>query len=379
MSKQSSNSDPSRRIRELEEALNRETETRRNTEQELRHASELLKATLNQLPVVICGIDNDGGIVFLNQEFEKVTGYTAEELMRRPDVTDYLFPDRAQKINPKSKASEWTLRSRDRLEHVISWSSIQDCPIPGWEKWKVGLDITHLKQLERLRDDVESIVRHDLKSPLGAIIGFSSWLLEEKNLPLHHQKALHNIERSGESMLRMLENSLDLYRIEAGQFVYTPKPVNAVKLFRMIMENLDGMLAAHEVTWQCTIDGAELETQHEFIVPGVESLLDNLFTNLIKNAIESSPENGVVTIRLTHTDTEVMVVVHNHGVIPAPIRDTFFERFVTYGKEKGTGLGTYSAQRITLAHNGQISFRTSEERGTDLIVILPLFQTTRTN
>ena len=362
------------RIWELEEALSIEKKARKDAEEELRHASELLKATLNQLPVVICGIDNDGGIVFLNQEFEKVTGYTADELMRRPDVTDYLFPDRAQKINPKSKAAEWTIRCSDRQEHVISWSGIQDCPIPGWEKWKVGLDITHLKQLERLRDDVESIVRHDLKSPLGAIIGLSSWLLDEHQLPAHHQKALKNIERSGERMLRMLENSLALYKIEAGQFVYHPKPVNAAKLLREILENLQGLASAHEVTCTCMIDGANLSEYSEFLVPGVESLLDNLFTNLIKNAIEASPENETVTVRLTHTDSDVMMIVHNKGTIPEPIRDTFFERFVTFGKDKGTGLGTYSAQRITLAHKGQISFRTSDEHGTDLIVILPLFQ-----
>lgn len=373
MEKQTHTSEAAQRIQELEAALSREMDARKNAEDDLHYASELLKATLNQLPVVICGIDNDGGIVFLNQEFEKVTGYTAEELMHRPDVTDYLFPDRALKANPNANASEWVIRTSDRQERIISWSAIQDCPIPGWEKWKVGLDITHLKQLERLRDDVESIARHDLKSPLGAIIGLSSWLLDEQELPSHHQKALKNIERSGERMLRMLENSLALYRIEAGQFVYSPQPVNVAKIFREILENLHGLAAAHEVSCVCTIDGADLSTQTEFLVPGVESLLDNLFTNLIKNAIEASPDNETMTVRLTHTDSEAMIVVHNAGAIPTPIRDTFFERFVTYGKSKGTGLGTYSAKRIAQVHHGQLTFRTSDEHGTDLILILPLF------
>ena len=365
-----------RRIQDLEQALAQEQEARQNAVDELRHTSDLLKATLDQLPVVICGIDNDGGIIFLNQEFEKVTGYTADELMRRNDVTDYLFPDRAHQNNPSTNPSEWIVRSCDKQERIISWSGIQKCPIPGWEKWKVGLDITHLKQLERLRDDVESIVRHDLKSPLGAIIGLSSWLLDDARLEDHQIKAIKNIERSGDLMLRMLENSLALYKLEAGQFVYKPEPVNLAKLLRETLENLHGLCESHAITWDCTVDGIELNSYTEFIVPGVESLLDNLFTNLLKNAVEASPKNEKVTIRVTHTDSEVMVVIHNAGPIPEPIRDTFFDRFVTYGKSQGTGLGTYSAKRMTLAHNGQLSFRTSGERGTDLIVILPLFEVT---
>ena len=363
-------------IEDLRRALEREREARQNAEDELRHASDLLKATLDQLPVVICGIDNDGGIIFLNQEFEKVTGYTADELMRHSDVTDYLFPDRAHHISPGANPAEWILRSRDNQERVISWSGIQDCPIPGWEKWKVGLDITHLKQLERLRDDVESIVRHDLKSPLGAIIGLSSWLLDDAAMQPHQIRALKNIERSGDLMLRMLENSLALYKIEAGQFVYNPQPVNLAQLLRNILENLRGLCESHEVTCSCTIDGADLHTCPEFIVPGVESLLDNLFANLIKNAVEASPDNETVTIRITHTDSELMAVIHNAGAVPESIRETFFERFITSGKPQGTGLGTYSAKRITHAHNGQISYRTSDHHGTDLIVVLPLFQTT---
>ncbi|MDD2237968.1 MAG: PAS domain-containing sensor histidine kinase [Kiritimatiellae bacterium] len=376
MQKEEIISEAQRRIQDLEQALAQEQEARKNAADELRHTSDLLKATLNQLPVVICGIDNDGGIIFLNQEFEKVTGYSADELMRRHDVTDYLFPDRARKINPGANPSEWMVRSSDNQERIISWSGIQKCPIPGWEKWKVGLDITQLKQLERLRDDVESIVRHDLKSPLGAIIGLSSWLLDDTRLEDHQIKALRNIERSGDLMLRMLENSLALYKIEAGQFVYKPEPVNLAELLRDALENLYGLSQSHGVSWCCTVDGADLNSYTEFIVPGVESLLDNLFTNLLKNAVEASPDNEKVTIRITHTDTEVMVIIHNAGAIPEPIRDTFFDRFVTYGKSQGTGLGTYSAKRITLAHNGQLSFRTSDERGTDLIVILPLFEVT---
>jgi len=66
------------------------------------------------------------------------------------------------------------------------------------------------------------------------------------------------------------------------------------------------------------------------------------------------------------------VDIHNQGAVPESIRDRFFERYVTYGKQYGTGLGTYSAMLIARAHGGNISFTTSREEGTHLLVTLPV-------
>jgi signal transduction histidine kinase len=360
-----------KRVSELEEQLAAEKKTSAQLQQELKTASDLLKATLNQLPVVICGIDNDGGIVFLNREFERVTGYSAAELLTRPDVSDYLFPDRTVSPAPINAEREWNLKSKEGKDRVISWSEIQDCPIQGWEKWKVGLDTTHLKQLERLRDDVESIVHHDLKSPLGAIIGLSSWLLEQQTMLPNHKKALRNIEKSGERMLHMLENSLALYKIEAGEFEYHPGRVNLVTTLRDVFEQLAGLASSHRVKLSCTINGQELASCGEYIVTGIESLLDNLMTNVVKNAIEASPPENEVRVTIMEGSNTVLINTANQGAVPSEIRDHFFDRFVTHGKEKGTGLGTYSAKLITEAHGGHIAFNCPDEHTTHLLIELP--------
>jgi len=97
-----------------------------------------------------------------------------------------------------------------------------------------------------------------------------------------------------------------------------------------------------------------------------------MFTNILKNALEASPDKKTVTITCIFTEKDLHIIVHNHGIVPESIRHNFFEKYITYGKSSGTGLGTYSAKLIAEAHGGQISFSTSEKDGTTVIISLPI-------
>ena len=95
-----------------------------------------------------------------------------------------------------------------------------------------------------------------------------------------------------------------------------------------------------------------------------------LLSNLIKNALEASPEKQTITIKIkTHNENHVSI--HNFGSIPQEIRDKFFEKFVTANKSGGTGLGTYSSKLIAKVLNSDIQFQTDEIIGTLVTVILP--------
>jgi signal transduction histidine kinase len=96
----------------------------------------------------------------------------------------------------------------------------------------------------------------------------------------------------------------------------------------------------------------------------------SMLSNLVKNALEASPEGGVVTIGLC-TGAQPEVTVHNMGAVPEAIRDRFFEKYATQGKSSGTGLGTYSAQLIARTLGGDIHMRTSEQEGTTVTVRFP--------
>ena len=109
---------------------------------------------------------------------------------------------------------------------------------------------------------------------------------------------------------------------------------------------------------------------------GEEALLEIMFTNLMKNAIEASPEGNKIrlsieTIGRPGEATSHVIDIHNSGVVPMDIREKFFEPYVTKGKEDGTGLGTHNALLVARTHKGDISFSTSEEAGTHVTVRLP--------
>jgi signal transduction histidine kinase len=100
-----------------------------------------------------------------------------------------------------------------------------------------------------------------------------------------------------------------------------------------------------------------------------------MFANLIKNAIEASPDNATIRVSLRDEETDGrgthLIDIFNRGSISPDIRDTFFAPYSTSDKKGGTGLGTYSASLIAKAHKGDIQFTTSEEEGTHVIVMLP--------
>ena len=140
--------DLEKRIDELEKELQQETNRRETVEKNLHQSRQTLKAILREMPVIILAIDDDGCLVFFNNEFERVSGYSATEINDNPQLLELLIPDDADRLSSDtSEQSEWKFLSCDGVEKTIAWSNLSGyLPIFGWKSWKVGLDITELKQ-----------------------------------------------------------------------------------------------------------------------------------------------------------------------------------------------------------------------------------------
>jgi signal transduction histidine kinase len=95
-----------------------------------------------------------------------------------------------------------------------------------------------------------------------------------------------------------------------------------------------------------------------------------MLSNIIKNAIEASPNKENIAVSLQN-DGAINIKIHNMGVVPADIRDSFFDKYSTIGKRHGTGLGTYSARLAAKAQGGSIGLETSEALGTEVILSFP--------
>lgn len=222
-----------------------------------------------------------------------------------------------------------------------------------------------VKENADLREDVGRITRHDLKNPLSVILGYASMMADDQNLDEEHRESARFMEDSAFTMMDMVNNSLNLYKIEQGSFQLEPVPLNFDRVIKKVVTTVTTLADQLGITLEYS------PPAHDISVTGDEMLCHSLLNNLLRNAVEAAPRDSTVTIHLDAGDCAV-VSVHNQGEIPEAIRDQFFDKYVTSGKKQGTGLGTYSARLLTEVQNGRIEFESSEDAGTTLRVSLPL-------
>ncbi len=227
-----------------------------------------------------------------------------------------------------------------------------------------------LLENERLRNDVESIARHDLKTPLNALIAIPELLLKEENIVGNQREMLEMISMSGFRVMDIINSSIDLYKMEKKQYRLRPVAVDLIKIFKQLKGEIYQLMGSKDIVLRILISGKPAEENDTFVVYGEEMLFYSMFVNLVKNAVEASPPGKAVTVGLDIKGDTPIVMINNQGLIPEEIRDTFFNKYVTHGKPDGTGLGTYSAKLIAKTIGGRLSFQSIEEKGTTLILEL---------
>ncbi|MFZ5427381.1 MAG: two-component system sensor histidine kinase NtrB [Thermodesulfobacteriota bacterium] len=333
-------------------------------------------------PDAIISADSRGRVVFWNQAAQKLFGYEPGEIMGR-DVT-VLMPERYHEIhrNGFSRALDAgkAIRPGVPTEAAALRKDGSEFPIDiTHSSWKRGAevffaafirDISERKRYEKLREDVERIIRHDLKSPLLGIVGFAKLLMQDAALPEKEREWARLIYDSGMQMNQLLANSQAMLRIHEGSYKVTPVQVNLSRMLEDLGRRFEPAMKEKRVrfVFRCAGDAPGEEACH---VMGEEAFLDDMLSNLIKNAMEASPEGGDVIVEVRGEDGRVSIAIHNMGIIPEDIRQHFFKPYVTSGKQGGTGLGAHSALLIARAHDGDITFTTSEAEGTRIVVTLP--------
>jgi len=128
-------------LRASEERLQQEVERRKAAEKTLEEFTEKLKRAFKEMPVIIYATDEDGSVIFFNREFERVSGYSTQDIADNPEMINLLFPK--DQLNTQR---EWSFQSKDGSEKVVLWSNISThFSVLGWKSWKVGIDVTELK------------------------------------------------------------------------------------------------------------------------------------------------------------------------------------------------------------------------------------------
>ena len=228
----------------------------------------------------------------------------------------------------------------------------------------------HLQANISLLEQIEQIARHDLKSPLTVFMGASDYMGYDKNLTVDQLGFLKILHEAALKMLNMIDHSLDLFKMERGQYKVKPVSVDVVRLVRQICAEFESLASANSVECKVILKNHNSSDPGSCLIQSEENLLSAIVSNLVKNAIEASSAGEKVIVTLSEQNP-YLIEIRNQGVIPHEIRARFFERYVTHGKEKGTGLGGYSARLAARTLGGDISFATSPETGTIITVSIP--------
>jgi two-component system, sensor histidine kinase and response regulator len=218
----------------------------------------------------------------------------------------------------------------------------------------------------RARDEVLATVSHDLKNPLGTIFASSSLLLDVELAPDAHRRQLEIIRRTAERMDRLIQDLLDVSRMEAGRFSVEPKPESVRSLVLEAKEMLTGIARAREITLQHEVAG------DDWVVHADRHRVLQVFSNLIGNAVKFTPEGGTVTIGARVQDEGVVFTVRDTGVgIAQADLPHIFDRFWQAGEGGGSGLGLAIAKGIVDAHGGSIAAQSGPD-GSTFSFVLPL-------
>jgi PAS domain S-box-containing protein len=232
-----------------------------------------------------------------------------------------------------------------------------------------------LRNAVRLREEVERMSRHDLKTPLNSVIAMARLLREGGQLAPEDAELLASIERAGYRILNMVNLSLDLFRMESGSYEFRPRAVDLAAVARRVAADLESQAASKGVAFDIQGSAAQESARQggpagHSTAFAEELLCYSMLANLMKNAIEASPDGRVVSVRCVLEGNALLTEVHNAGAVPGEMRARFFQKYATAGKSGGVGLGAYSARLMARVQQGDIDLRTSEEDGTTLTVRL---------
>lgn len=230
-------------------------------------------------------------------------------------------------------------------------------------------DITKEYEVDEMKSELVSTVSHELRTPLSSVLGFTEMLLVKELKPEKQKKYLETIYKEAKRLTALINDFLDVQRIESGKQEYQ---MTNVVLNQLIMEVINGFKHEH---------AHAIYLRDEAVVTQVWADYDRLiqlFTNLISNAVKFSPEGGKVAIRIRNTADEIIVSVTDEGIgIPEnELKHMFtkFKRIDNSASQKigGTGLGLAISKAIVEAHQGKIWIESVESIGTSVLFSLPI-------
>lgn len=376
---------------------------------ELRYQLDRTKTITDNATSCLIQLDARGYPLYINPAFERVTGYTLDEIKDRPVhyAVHYKYPDgrpypmeecpidSAYPIMQPVPYGEEVFVRKDGTVFPVAFAV---APLER-DGQNVGAvvefrDITLQKEAEeererllaleqqartvaeaasRLRDEFLTVAAHELKTPMTSLRGYAQVTLRrlEREGTLTAERVRTTLEAIDQQTLRLarlVEQLLDVSRIASGRLDLQRQHIDVVGLVRAETDGAQARTDQHTLV---------LSVSDQPLLAWVDPLrLEQVLTNLLDNAIRYSPEGGLIEVTVSRHDERVQIAVRDRGLgIPAEQRDHLFDRFYQAHADQhrsGLGLGLFIAKQIVDLHGGTITAAFPEDGGSRFAVSLPL-------
>ena len=334
------------------------------------------KAILTSMVEGVIAIDKDARILSLNPTAEKIftirkqdaEGRLFLEVIRNNDISEII--SRVLKSGEPLSSELNLILPVQKVFRINASAIFEDNTVTGCVL--VIHDITQMRRLERVRSDFVANVSHELKTPLTSIKGFVETLLEgaiedKKN----SREFLRVIQEQANRLESLINDLLDLASLEERGVFLREQEVNLKELADKILAGFEAQLKKKEVE-------ARNELLEHLIVKADKDKIEQVFTNLIDNAVKFNRPKGSIKIYARELpDNKIKVSVADSGWgIPSRDVPRIFERFYRVDKARsralgGTGLGLSIVKHIIELHGGSIDVESSEGLGSEFSFILP--------
>jgi PAS domain S-box-containing protein len=359
----------------------------RKAEQSFQEVAAKDEALLGSIADGVVAIDKERKIILINQTALRLLNCTEKEAMgKKWFEIIHKEDENGNVIPPKLSAFERALKTGQISDSVTPYyyagekgkkfpiSRAVSPVILGGETIgaiDVFRDISYEKQLDKAKDDFLSLASHQLRTPLSA----SKWILEmflqSKGLNDKQKEYLRDLGISNDQLISLVNDLLDVTRIEAGKLPVNKKLADILSLIRAAIELAKPNLAKKNQQVNFTVS-AKVEST---IVDPL--LFSEAFKNLLSNACDFAPEKGIIDIQFGADKKEYVISVRNFGsLIPAADQPKVFSKFYRGQNAQevqhvGSGLGLFITKSAVEANGGRIWFESNVEDGTIFYFTVP--------